>query len=192
MLFELSVKAHLNSKCFSTPVGKTLHANIVGIVTNMTWLNINLCEIIIIPWDTSEDLWRGCVTQLSMLNVFHRLVFGLKTQSLGNCFCFRKFIIWLVALHGREIWPVSLRKHRLRAFKIRALRRRFGPKIEVTVGRGNTYNAELHNYYSSQNIIRLIRSVTAGLTEHVTRMREMRVYRRFWLESRKGRTICKF
>jgi hypothetical protein len=47
IFYELSIKTHLNSKCFSTPVEKTLRTNIVNI--NDMWLNKNVYEIIIIP-----------------------------------------------------------------------------------------------------------------------------------------------
>jgi hypothetical protein len=41
----------------------------------------------------------------------------------------------------------------------RALRRIFGPKrVEVTRGWRKLHNEELHNLYSSPNIIRMIRS----------------------------------
>jgi hypothetical protein len=53
----------------------------------------------------------------------------------------------------------SLRKeHRLRVFEIRVLRI-FGPKRdEVTGDWRKLHNEELHNLYSSPNIIRMIKS----------------------------------
>jgi hypothetical protein len=48
---------------------------------------------------------------------------------------------------------------RLRVFENKVLRRVFGPKRdEVTGGWRKLYNEELHNLYSSPNIIRMIRS----------------------------------
>jgi hypothetical protein len=50
-------------------------------------------------------------------------------------------------------------KHRLRVFENRVLRRIFGPKRdEATRGWRKLHNEELHNLYSSSNIIRMIKS----------------------------------
>jgi hypothetical protein len=49
-------------------------------------------------------------------------------------------------------------EHRLRVFENRVLRRIFGPKRdEVTRGWRKLHNEELHNFYSSPNIIRMIK-----------------------------------
>jgi hypothetical protein len=59
-----------------------------------------------------------------------------------------------------ETLPLSLREeHRLRVFENRVLRRIFGPKRdEVTGDWRKLHNEELHNLYSSPNIIRMIKS----------------------------------
>jgi hypothetical protein len=64
-----------------------------------------------------------------------------------------------VVLYGRETWSLTLREeHRLRVFENRVLRRIFGPKRdEVTGGWRKLHNGELHNLYSSQTIIRMIK-----------------------------------
>jgi hypothetical protein len=50
-------------------------------------------------------------------------------------------------------------KHRLRVFENRVLRRIFGSKRdEVTGDWRKLHNEELHNFYSSPNIIRIIKS----------------------------------
>jgi hypothetical protein len=69
-----------------------------------------------------------------------------------------KAIIMPVVLYGCETWSLTLREeHRLRVFENRVLRRTFGPKRdEVTGGRRKLHNEELHNLYSSPNIIRII------------------------------------
>jgi hypothetical protein len=53
----------------------------------------------------------------------------------------------------------GIKKHRLRVFENRVLRRIFGPKRdEVTGGWRKLHNEELHNLYSSANIIKMIKS----------------------------------
>jgi hypothetical protein len=71
-----------------------------------------------------------------------------------------KTIILPVVLYGCETWSLTLREeHRLRVFEKRALRRIFGPKKdEVTGQRRMLNNGELHNLYSSPDIIRQIKS----------------------------------
>jgi hypothetical protein len=59
-----------------------------------------------------------------------------------------------------EHLSLTLRKeHRLRVYENRVLRRIFGPKREEVAGGLRTLqNEELHNLYSSPNIIRVIKS----------------------------------
>jgi hypothetical protein len=67
---------------------------------------------------------------------------------------------------------------RLRVFENRVLRRAFGPKRdEVTGGCRKQHNEELHNFYFSPSIIRLIKSRRMGLAGYVARMgrRGMRI-----------------
>jgi hypothetical protein len=70
-----------------------------------------------------------------------------------------KTIILPVVLYGCESLSVILReKHRLRVFENRVLRRILGPKRdEVTGDWRKLHNEELHNLYSSPNIIRMIK-----------------------------------
>jgi hypothetical protein len=68
-----------------------------------------------------------------------------------------KSIILHVALYGCETWSLTLREqYRLRVLENRMLRRIFGPKRdEVTGDWRKLHNGELHNLYSSPNIIRM-------------------------------------
>jgi hypothetical protein len=61
-----------------------------------------------------------------------------------------------IALYGCETWSFTLREEfRLKKFDIRVLRRIFGPsRDEVTGECRKLHNEELHNLFSSQNIIR--------------------------------------
>jgi hypothetical protein len=78
------------------------------------------------------------------------------------------------ALYGCETWSLTLREeHRLRVFENRVLRRIFGPKRdEVTDEWRKLHNKELHYLYSSQSIIRIIKSRRMRWTGHVARMEE--------------------
>jgi hypothetical protein len=60
-------------------------------------------------------------------------------------------------------------------FENRVLRRVFGPKRnEVTGGWRELHNEELHNFYSSPIIIKMISSRRMRWTRHVARIREKR------------------
>jgi hypothetical protein len=91
-----------------------------------------------------------------------------------------KTIILPVVLYGCETWSLTLREeHRLRVFENRLLRRIFGPtRDEVTGEWRKLHNRELHNLYSSPDIIRQIKSRRLMWAGHGARMGEGRnVYR---------------
>jgi hypothetical protein len=71
-----------------------------------------------------------------------------------------KATILPVVLYGCGTWSLTLREEfRLWVFEKRVLRRIFGPKRdEVTGGWRKLHNQELHNLYSSPNIIRMMKS----------------------------------
>jgi hypothetical protein len=71
-----------------------------------------------------------------------------------------KTIILPVVLYGCETLYLTVREERkLRVFENRVLRRVFGPKRDgVTGGWRKLHNKELHNLYSSPNVIRIIKS----------------------------------
>jgi hypothetical protein len=70
-------------------------------------------------------------------------------------------------------------EHRLRAFENRVLRKIFGPKREEVMGEWRKlHNGELHNLYSSLDIITQIKSRRMRWAGYVARMGEGRnVYR---------------
>jgi hypothetical protein len=78
--------------------------------------------------------------------------------------------------HGYETWPLTLREeHKLTVFENRALRRIFGPKRGgVMGGWRKLHNEKLHNLYSSQSIIRIIKPRRMRWAGHVARMGEKR------------------
>jgi hypothetical protein len=71
-----------------------------------------------------------------------------------------KTIILPVVLYGCETWSLTLKEeHRPRVFESRALRRIFGTKRNEVTGEWNKlHNEELHNLYSSPDIIRQVKS----------------------------------
>jgi hypothetical protein len=65
-----------------------------------------------------------------------------------------KTIILHVVLYGCETWSLVLRD-RLRVFEYMVLRRIFGPnRGEMTGGWRKLHNEELHNLYTSPDIVR--------------------------------------
>jgi hypothetical protein len=74
----------------------------------------------------------------------------------------------------------------MRVFEHRVLRRIFGPtRAEVTGEWRKLHNRELHNLYSSPDIIRQIKSRRMRWARHVARMGEEETCRGFWWESTK-------
>jgi hypothetical protein len=68
-------------------------------------------------------------------------------------------------------------EHRLRVSENTVLRRIFGPKREEDGSWRKLHNDELHNLYSSSNIVRVIKSRRMRWAGHVARMGEgTRVY----------------
>ena len=85
-----------------------------------------------------------------------------------------------VVLCGCETWSLTLREERsLRMFKIKVLRRIFGPKSDkVTRNWRKLHNGELHNLNSSPSIFWVMKSRRMRWEGHVARVRERRgVYR---------------
>jgi hypothetical protein len=74
-----------------------------------------------------------------------------------------------------DTWSLTLREeHGLWVFENRMLRRIFGPKREdVAGGWRRLHNEELHNLYTSPNVIIVIISKTMRWAKHVARMEMM-------------------
>jgi hypothetical protein len=71
-------------------------------------------------------------------------------------------------------------------FENRVLRRIFGPKRdEVTGDWRKLHNEELHNLYSSPDIIRMIESRRMRWAGHVARRKKKRMHIGYWWESQK-------
>jgi hypothetical protein len=88
-----------------------------------------------------------------------------------------KTIILPVVLYGCETWSLTAREeHKLRVFENRVLRRIFGPQRDgETGGWRKLHNEELHNFYPSPSIIRIIKSRRTRWAGHVARMAMKRI-----------------
>jgi hypothetical protein len=79
-------------------------------------------------------------------------------------------------------------EHRLKVFENRVLRRIFRPKMDERIhGWRKLHNEEVHNLYSSPNIIIMIRSRRMKWTGHVERMGRRLMHIGFCWESQKER-----
>jgi hypothetical protein len=83
-----------------------------------------------------------------------------------------------VILYGRETWSLTLREeYRLRVFENRVLRRIFGSKGDKVTGEWRKlHNEELHNLYSSPDIIRQGKSNQGEVSVPVSRIRSVSNY----------------
>jgi hypothetical protein len=90
-----------------------------------------------------------------------------------------KTVIMTVVLYGCETWSLTLREeHRLRVFENRVLRRIFGPIRDEDESWRKLHNDELHNLYSSPNIVTVIKPRRMRWARDVARIGEGRgVYR---------------
>jgi hypothetical protein len=100
-----------------------------------------------------------------------------------------KTIILPVVLYGCETWSLTLREeNRLRMFENRVLRRIFGPRRnEVTGEWRKLHNEELHNLYSSPDIIRHVKSRRMWWAGHVAHMGEERKVNKVLVGKPEGR-----
>ena len=86
-----------------------------------------------------------------------------------------KTIILPVVLYGCETWSLTLREeHRLRVFENKVHRKILGYRNEITGEWRKLHNAELHALYSSQNIIRSLKSRRLRWAGHVALMEQFR------------------
>jgi hypothetical protein len=112
-----------------------------------------------------RNLGNACYHSILSLLSSHLLSRNIKVKIY-------KTIILPVVLYGYETWSLTLREeHRLRVFENRVLRRIFGPKRDEVMGEWRKLGiGELHNLYSSPDVIRQIKSRRmrwAGLVAHM-------------------------
>jgi hypothetical protein len=106
----------------------------------------------------------------------------LRLRSLST-------IILPVVLYGCETWSLTLREdHRLRVFENRVLRKIYGPKRDEVTGEWRKlHNEELHNLYTSPDIIRQVKSRRMRWAGHVARMGEERIVYKVWVGKPEGK-----
>jgi hypothetical protein len=102
-------------------------------------------------------------SRLNSGNAFYHSVQSLLSSRLLSRnvkFKIYKTIILPVVLYGRETWSLTLREeHRLKVLENRVLRRIFEPKRDEVTGEWRKlHSEELHNLYSSSDIIRQVKS----------------------------------
>jgi hypothetical protein len=84
-----------------------------------------------------------------------------------------KTVILPVVLYGCETWSLTLGEEcRLRVFENSVLRKIYGPKTEEDGSWRKSHNDELHDLYSSPNIVRVIKSRRMRWAGHVAHMGE--------------------
>jgi hypothetical protein len=99
-----------------------------------------------------------------------------------------KTVIFPTVLHGCETWSLTLKKkHGLRVFENRVLRRIFGSQREEDGSWRKLHNDKLHSLYYSLNIVRVIKSTRMRWVGHVARRGSGKVCTGFWLGGPKGR-----
>jgi hypothetical protein len=143
----------------------------------------------------SEDVakFRYLRTTLTDQNYMHEEIksrlnsgntcYHLVQHLLSSCLLSRNFeikiyktIILPVVLYGCETWSLTPREeHRLRVFENRVLRKMFIPRRDEVTGEWRKmHNEELHNLYSSPDIIRQIKSKRMRWEGHAACMEEGR------------------
>jgi hypothetical protein len=95
-----------------------------------------------------------------MLTIIQSKIFYLPASYKKNLkIKIYKTVILPIVLYWCETWSLNLREeHRLRVFENSVLRIIFGPKREEDRSWRKLHNDELHNLYSSMNIVRVIKS----------------------------------
>jgi hypothetical protein len=97
-----------------------------------------------------------------------------------------KTLLLPVVLYECETLSLTLKKkQRLRMFANRVLRRVFGLWWEVLTRGWRGLHNELHNWFSSPSIIRMIMSRKMRLEGHVARMGRPEIHTGHWWESQK-------
>jgi hypothetical protein len=122
-------------------------------------------------------------SRLNSVNACYHLFQSLLSSCLLSRYVkvkIYKTTILPVVLYGCKTWSLTLRdENRLRVFENRLLRRIFGTKRDEVMGQPTKlHNGQLHNLYTSPDIIRETKSRRMRWVGHVARMgEEKKVYK---------------
>jgi hypothetical protein len=123
-----------------------------------------------------------------MLAMIHSKIFCLPASYKKLKIKIYKTVILQVVLYKCETWSLTLREeHRLRVFENRMLSRIFEPKKEKDGSWRKLHHDDLHDLYSSPNIVRVIKCRRMRWAGHVARMGRGDVFTGFWLGGPKAR-----
>jgi hypothetical protein len=127
----------------------------------------------------------------SFLLVKH-LSFVMSSPLLSKNFKIKiyKTIILPAVLYGCETWSLTLKKkHKLKVFENRVLRRTFGPKMDEIIGGGlrKLHNEEFSNLHSSPNVTKMIKARRMEWAGHVARLGDKRTAYGVLVGSREGK-----
>jgi hypothetical protein len=106
----------------------------------------------------------------------------ILTHYVLTSFRIYKTVILHVVLYGCEtLSPTVTEERKLRVFENRGLRRILGTKLDREErGWRNLHNEELHKLFSSQSVIRIIKSRRMRWAGHVARMGRKLTCRHLW------------
>jgi hypothetical protein len=122
---------------------------------------------------------EGIKNRLKSVNACYHSVQNLSfSTSLSKNIKIKiyRIIIFPVVLYGCETWTLKIKEeHRLRVFGNKVVVRIFGSMRDEVAGEWiKFHNKELHDLYSSPNIVRVIKSRRMRGAKHVARMRQDR------------------
>jgi hypothetical protein len=116
--------------------------------------------------EIKSSLNSGNACYYSVQNLLSSRVIS-KNQNIN----IYKTVIFPVVLYGCQTWSLTLgQEHRLRVFENRVLKKIFGPKREEDRSWRKLHNDEIHDLYSSPNIVRVIKSRRMRWAGYVARM----------------------